>query len=191
MERADTSLTYSLFLQRYGRRGRGAPGVGQGVSRTVPGEVSRGFRGCGAGPDGGGGSVGAGSGAPGGGGVGWDRAPMRSPMRDPGAVLPPPHRHRFAFSRPVILRGVTDNSVSAGKGTAREGRGGAGRTERGTPEPRERRRLYPDPAVPPAFLRTPPFPPQGFPCPLHPGEAAGGLRGPPGAAQHSQHLLLP
>ncbi|XP_071671498.1 jmjC domain-containing protein 8 isoform X4 [Patagioenas fasciata] len=42
---------------------------------------------------------------------------------------------------------------------------------------------------------TPPSPTpsscSGLPCPLHPGEAAGGFWGPPGAAQHSQHLLLP
>ncbi|XP_064887037.1 jmjC domain-containing protein 8 isoform X1 [Columba livia] len=42
---------------------------------------------------------------------------------------------------------------------------------------------------------TPPSPTpsscSGVPCPLHPGEAAGGFRGPPGAAQHGQHLLLP
>ncbi|XP_059717172.1 jmjC domain-containing protein 8 isoform X1 [Haemorhous mexicanus] len=31
----------------------------------------------------------------------------------------------------------------------------------------------------------------GVPSSLHPGEAAGGLRAPPGAAQHGQHLLVP
>uniref|UniRef100_A0A8C5UA66 JmjC domain-containing protein n=1 Tax=Malurus cyaneus samueli TaxID=2593467 RepID=A0A8C5UA66_9PASS len=31
----------------------------------------------------------------------------------------------------------------------------------------------------------------GVPSPLHPGEAAGGLRALPGAAQHGQHLLVP
>lgn len=42
-----------------------------------------------------------------------------------------------------------------------------------------------------AASQLPALHPAGVPSPLHPGEAAGGLRALPGAAQHSQHLLVP
>uniref|UniRef100_A0A8B9G5A0 Jumonji domain containing 8 n=1 Tax=Amazona collaria TaxID=241587 RepID=A0A8B9G5A0_9PSIT len=93
------------------RRSSGAPWSGQTPPSPTPSSCSGTGR-----PLNRGGVLRGGAGGEGGGQV-----PVRSPVRDPASLLCLP---RFAFSRPVVLQGLTDNSVSAGTGTG----GGPGTT---------------------------------------------------------------